>query len=75
MREVSGHLPYMQVHVFPTGTRDVDSRSLGALKPGIGRLVSGPETTPLVVPFFHWGMERVKGRGEWLPLTAGATTA
>ena len=62
------------VHVFPTGKRDPDSRSLGPLKPGVGRMIASCEQTPVVVPFFHYGMERIqcKARGEVLPITFGA---
>lgn len=62
------------VHVFPTGKRDPDSRSLGPLKPGVGRIVASCEQTPVVVPFYHYGMERIqcKARGEVLPITFGA---
>ena len=54
------------VHVFPTGKRDPDSRSLGPLKPGVGRIVASCEQTPVVVPFYHYGMERIqcKARGK-----------
>ena len=58
------------VHVFPTGTRDKDSRSLGPIKPGVARLVCAPETTPVVVPLYHWGMERVKARAAPPPIHA-----
>ena len=62
------------VHVFPTGTRDPDSRSLGPLKPGVGRIIASCEQTPVVVPFYHYGMERIqcKARGEVVPITFGA---
>ena len=54
------------VHVFPTGKRDPDSRSLGPLKPGVGRIIASCEQTPVVVPFYHYGMERIqcKARGQ-----------
>jgi monolysocardiolipin acyltransferase len=62
------------VHVFPTGKRDPDSRSLGPLKPGVGRIIASCKQTPVVVPFYHYGMERIqcKARGEVLPITFGA---
>ena len=35
------------VHVFPTGKRDPDSRSLGPLKPGVGKMIaSTPNPNP-----------------------------
>ena len=60
-----------QVHVFPTGKRDPDSRSLGPLKAGVGKIIASCEQTPVVVPFYHYGMERIqcKARGEVLPIT------
>ena len=50
------------VHVFPTGKRDPDSRSLGPLKPGVGRIIASCEQTPVVVPFYHLVRVRVRVR-------------
>ena len=62
------------VHVFPTGRRDPDSRTLGQLKPGVGRMIASAEPPPVVVPFYHYGMERIQRlkEGEVVPLTFGA---
>ena len=52
------------VHVFPTGKRDPDSRSLGPLKPGVGRIIASCEQTPVVVRFYHLVRVRVRVRGR-----------
>lgn len=71
------------VHVFPEGTRSKDGSTLGPIRKGVGSLVaaaarlSSTSTStssdrsvnlpPLVVPFFHTGMNRVMPRGQILP--------
>ena len=35
-----------------------------SIKSGVARLVCAPEITPVVVPLYHWGMERVKARAK-----------
>lgn len=58
------------VHMFPEGTRSRDQR-LQPMKRGVGRLVLAPSTTPLVVPFYHVGMEQVLNHGQKIPFTFG----
>lgn len=50
------------VHVFPEGTRS--STCLLPMKPGVGRLISEPTITPLVVPFVHQNMDIVLPKGS-----------
>ena len=71
------------VHIFPEGTRSKDGKSLGSIRKGVGSLVasaaaatgsisstgssSAPHLPPLVIPFFHTGMNEVMPRGQILP--------
>ena len=57
------------VHVFPEGKVSKNANELGRLKWGLGKLlcdvdeVGGP--APVVIPFWHSGMENVKKYGRW----------
>lgn len=55
------------IHVFPEGgrTRHPEARLQLPFKPGFARLVK--ETSPLVVPYYHRGMEQVLPIGAKLP--------
>jgi 1-acyl-sn-glycerol-3-phosphate acyltransferase len=53
--------------VFPEGTRSADGQ-LQAAQPGIGLLAR--RTGAEILPVFVEGMERVLGRGRWLPRRA-----
>ncbi|KAG1668069.1 hypothetical protein FOA52_010479 [Chlamydomonas sp. UWO 241] len=64
------------VHVFPEGTRSQGGGRMGAVRKGVGRLVSACRDArgrgspdPLVLPFVHEGMEGVMPRGRTLPST------
>ena len=46
------------VHVFPTGRRDPDSRTLGQLRPGVGRMIASCEPPPVVEPVVPVDEER-----------------
>lgn len=58
------------VHMFPEGTRTRDG-TLGKPRLGVARLIAEPRITPLVVPFYHSGMETILRRGEWIPVNVG----
>jgi monolysocardiolipin acyltransferase len=55
------------VHIFPEGgrTRDPQGLMTPAFKPGIGRLMA--EAQPLVLPFYHHGMQGVLPVGALRP--------
>lgn len=54
------------VHMFPEGGRTRDPNSLMSdFHPGVGWLVS--ETRPLVLPFYHYGMQNVLPVGSIRP--------
>ncbi|MGB0592006.1 MAG: lysophospholipid acyltransferase family protein [Myxococcota bacterium] len=55
------------VHIFPEGgrTREPDARLRRPFKMGIGRLIT--EAKPLLLPFYHRGMEAVLPIGGRLP--------
>ena len=72
------------VQFFPEGTRarlkpdgDEVARSaptgapVARVKMGIGRLVADPAVTPIVVPFYHRGMQNVLGIGEYNFVSSG----
>ena len=40
------------IHMFPEGTRSKND-SILQVKKGVGRLIAEPETTPVVLPFYH----------------------
>mmetsp|Transcript_36194 Transcript_36194/g.58486 ORF Transcript_36194/g.58486 Transcript_36194/m.58486 type:complete len:355 (+) Transcript_36194:48-1112(+) len=46
------------VHIFPEG-RIVRTGDVGPLKKGVGKLVADADPPPIVVPFYHDGMEDV----------------
>jgi monolysocardiolipin acyltransferase len=54
------------VHIFPEGqrTRDPDAR-MASFRPGAGWLIA--ETSPIVLPFYHYGMHRVLPAGALRP--------
>lgn len=58
------------VHMFPEGTRS-RTGTMGRMRPGVGRLVADAERTPVVVPFYHTGMETILRVGAWIPLNVG----
>ncbi|XXQ31844.1 Tafazzin family protein [Plasmodiophora brassicae] len=51
------------VHVFPEGTRSKTGEIL-PLKSGVGRLICDAKVTPVVVPYYHEGMQRIMSRGS-----------
>jgi monolysocardiolipin acyltransferase len=53
------------VHIFPEGTRSPDDVLL-PMKPGVGRLIVDAKVPPLVIPFYHSGMEGILRKGETL---------
>jgi monolysocardiolipin acyltransferase len=55
------------IHLFPEGTRSLDGVHMSACKPGIGKLVCDAAKTPVVLPIYHRGLEKVMGRGKALP--------
>jgi monolysocardiolipin acyltransferase len=57
------------VHIFPEGgrTRDTLGRLAPDFKPGIGWLIA--EAYPLVLPFYHAGMQKVLPVGRIVPRT------
>jgi monolysocardiolipin acyltransferase len=60
------------IHVFPEGTRSKDGVTLGPIRKGVGSLVAAAAEAsstlpPLVVPFYHRGMNKVMPRGQVLP--------
>ena len=72
------------VHFFPEGTRarlkpdasDVARAAptgapVARVKMGIGRLIADPAVTPIVVPFYHRGMQNVLGIGEYNFVSSG----
>ena len=44
---------------------------MARVKMGIGRLVADPAVTPVVVPFYHRGMQNVLGIGEYNFVSSG----
>jgi len=61
------------VHFFPEGTRSRHPGSMGQVRPGVGRLICDAKLAPVVIPFYHYGMEQVLPHGTKvpIPLTAG----
>ncbi|XP_074567388.1 uncharacterized protein LOC141824055 [Curcuma longa] len=56
------------VHIFPEGSRSRDGgRTMGAAKRGVGRLVIDADTTPIVIPFVHAGMQEIMPIGTHFP--------
>jgi len=55
------------VHIFPEGgrSRRAEGRLQLPFKIGVGRLIC--EASPVVMPFFHYGMHRVQPIGATLP--------
>jgi monolysocardiolipin acyltransferase len=55
------------VHIFPEGgrTREADARLQRPFKAGIGRLIT--EAKPILLPFYHRGMEAILPIGSRLP--------
>ena len=55
------------VHIFPEGgrTREPDARLRRPFKTGIGRLIT--EAKPMLLPFYHRGMEAILPIGSRLP--------
>lgn len=43
----------------PSGRRAPKGRELGPLKWGVGKLIADTKVMPIVLPFFHWGMENI----------------
>ena len=58
--------------MFPTGTREPEGE-LGDCRLGIGKLVAESEPPPVVVPFYHHGMDNVMKRGEKVPVAFGTS--
>ena len=46
------------VHIFPEGKVNDEKKHL-RLKWGVGRLVADAEQTPIVLPFYHFGMDDI----------------
>ncbi len=46
------------LHIYPEGKINMTKEFI-RLKWGVGRLVADSKTTPLVLPFFHYGMDTV----------------
>ena len=59
------------VHMFPEGRRGEFGAGLGAMRPGVGRLIADAQPTPLVVPFYHRGLHQLLRKGELLPVAVG----
>ncbi|KAF3340683.1 tafazzin-like isoform X2 [Carex littledalei] len=56
------------VHIFPEGSRSRDGgKTIGPTKRGVGRLVMDADTTPIVVPFVHSGMQDIMPIGTQFP--------
>lgn len=56
------------VHIFPEGSRSRDGgKTIGAIRRGIGRLVTDVEKTPVVIPFVHTGMQEMMPIGSKFP--------
>ncbi|KAG6535649.1 hypothetical protein ZIOFF_000672 [Zingiber officinale] len=56
------------VHIFPEGSRSRDGgRTMAAAKRGVGRLVIDADTTPIVIPFVHAGMQEIMPIGTHFP--------
>ena len=55
------------MHLVPEGgrTRDIGARIKTPFKPGIGKLIA--DAQPVVLPFFHLGMEAVLPVGARVP--------
>jgi len=58
------------LHIFPEGTRSADGQ-LGSMKIGIGKLVAAPPKPPVVVPFYHRGMDSFMPKGSSIPSLVG----
>ena len=60
-------LPNSWLHIFPEGRcwqppeYDIGG-SHAYLRRGVGALVASAQTTPVIIPIVHWGMEKVKPR-------------
>ena len=46
------------LHIFPEGKINVE-KTMMRLKWGVGRLISDCQETPIVLPFFHFGMDDI----------------
>ncbi|XP_008789908.1 uncharacterized protein LOC103707267 isoform X1 [Phoenix dactylifera] len=56
------------VHIFPEGSRSRDGgRTIGSAKRGVARLVMDADSTPMVVPFVHTGMQEIMPIGVHFP--------
>ncbi|ESW19012.1 hypothetical protein PHAVU_006G089600 [Phaseolus vulgaris] len=56
------------VHIFPEGSRSRDGgKTMSSSKRGVGRLVLDGDSTPLVVPFVHTGMQEIMPIGANFP--------
>ncbi|WOL00433.1 hypothetical protein Cni_G09146 [Canna indica] len=56
------------VHIFPEGSRSRDGgRTIGSAKRGVGRLVVDADTTPIIIPFVHTGMQEIMPIGTHFP--------
>ncbi|KAJ7374469.1 hypothetical protein OS493_007576 [Desmophyllum pertusum] len=55
------------IHVFPEGAINVND-TIKRLKWGVGRLIAEAQVTPIVVPFWHEGMDDVlPNRSPYIP--------
>ncbi|TYH34608.1 hypothetical protein ES332_D13G137400v1 [Gossypium tomentosum] len=56
------------VHIFPEGSRSRDGgKTVRSSKRGVGRLVLDADSTPIVLPFVHTGMQDVMPIGANFP--------
>ena len=57
------------VHIFPEGKVNPDAKELGRLKWGLGKILCDVDADgappPVVIPFWHSGMDQVKKYGRW----------
>mmetsp|Transcript_16092 Transcript_16092/g.26537 ORF Transcript_16092/g.26537 Transcript_16092/m.26537 type:complete len:475 (+) Transcript_16092:130-1554(+) len=54
------------VHIYPEGTRSRTGQ-MGPMRIGVGRLVTGPQSPPVILPFYHTGLEDVLPVGSLVP--------